>query len=511
MAELIFSGGLNEQDDTQVRPEECTAGYNFELGLGNTHFKPRKPFDFLGVATNAASLNGFVQLIKNDNTETTLVQAGNTVYQWDGTTTFTSRGTVTATSKLRGVTWSLGGYSVITDLSKLTVVKKWDGTTLSTLTTGLADPLYAKYALIYLGRVWLFNVKTTTDTPHLLVASAYETPTSYDTSKRATDSSFSTGNEAFYMLTPDLLPINGVAVFFNTLIISTETGRLYKLTGSNSKDFEWQPFYTGSAAIGSETMANIGNDIVFMRNGGVIESLRSTQDFGDVKTDDVSRWIRLTTAALTDCITIYDQERQKVYFFAGSNNLLVIFKDMVGGELSPWSVYKTNHTSSFSATSAIYMRRPSGTAYYVYWGDSSGKIYQMEGTGNGDPSTTDIDTVRRTKYIDDYGSDLKIVRGRVIYKRAADCDLLMDFEFSDDYAINRCTVPLEGPPSGGASGYFGGSIYFGGSFYFNVGFEFSQRISSKGFSSVGRGPGFYITTTVQSTQQFDILRIQDSA
>jgi len=46
--EIVFTGGLNEQDDTQVKPEECTQGYNFELSLGNTHFKPRLPFDLIG-------------------------------------------------------------------------------------------------------------------------------------------------------------------------------------------------------------------------------------------------------------------------------------------------------------------------------------------------------------------------------------------------------------------------------------------------------------------------------
>lgn len=508
MAELTFNGGLNEQDDTQVQPVECTSGYNFELALGNTHLRARKPFDLLGTATNAGSLNGIIQLIKADNTETTLVQAGDTVYLWNGTSTFTSKGAVTATSQLRGVTWTLGGYSVITDLAKLTVVKQWDGTSLTSLTTGLLNPLYAKYGVVYLNRVWLFNVKAGTDTPHLMVASAFEAPTSYDSSKRAQDSSFSTGNEAFYMVTPDLQPINGVCVFFNTLIISTVGGRLYKLSGVDSMDFAWEPFYSGSSAIGTETVASIGNDVVYMRTGGVIESLRSTMNFGDVETDDLSRWIPTTTSGLTDCITIYDQQRQKVYFFAGSNKVLVFFKDLAESGLSPWSVYKTDHTSSFSATTAIYMRQPGGSAYYVYWADSSGRLYQMDGTGDGDPSTTNINTQRRSKLIKTVES-ARGVRGRVDYKRKADIDLLMDFEWADDYAVNRCTVPLDGPPVGDPGGYFGGSSYFGGLFYFNSGFFYSDRISSKGFAAIGRGSGFYLTLTVQSTQQFDILKIRD--
>lgn len=520
MAELTFGGGINEQDESLVKPEECTAGYNFDLAFQRSKFRPRKAFSSLGTATNAASINGFIQLIKNDNTETTLVQSGDTVYLWDGTTSFTSKGSVNASSFLRSVTWSLGGYSVIVDLAKLTVIKKWDGTTFGTLTTGLGASLYAKYGLVYLGRMWLFNVKAGTDTPHLMVASVYENPESYNTSLRAQDSSFTTGNEAFYMTTPDLLPINGVALYYNTLIVSTENGRLWKLTGSDSTNFEWVPFYANSSAGGSgtscESMANIGNDVVYMKANGVVESLVTTQDFGDVSTDDLSKWIRTLTESLTSARVVYDQTRQKVYFFAGSNMVLVLFKDLMATDLSPWSRYKTSHTSSFVTNAAIYMRQPGGSDWFVYFGDSSGNIYQMDSESSGDPSSTEIETYRRSRFIEMFDSktgkpinpDLDSIRGRVYYRRISDCDLLLDVEWADDYSINRCTIPLEGPSTGDGAFYFGGSWYFGGSYYWNSGFQFSQRTSTKGFSPVGRGPGFYLSTTISTVQDFDVLKLE---
>lgn len=514
---LTFEGGLNQQDISLVKQAECIDGYNFELDYINTHFNPRKPFDLKGTATNATSINGFVQLIKNDDTETTLVQSGDTVYQWDGNASFTSRGTVSSSSRLRGASWELGGYSVIVDTAKATVVKKWDGSSFTTLTTGLTPTtLYAKYAMVHLGRVWLFNVKTTTDTPHLLVASAFENPESYNTSLRSKDSSFSTGNEAFYMVSPDLRPINGVALFYGDLIISTYKGRLWKLSGTSSLNFQWDPFYAGSYAIGTETMANIGDDVVLMRNDGIIESLKASEAYGDVKTDDLSRWINPLVSGLTSCITVYDQTRQKVYFFAGDNKLIVLYKDMLESGLSPWSLYKTNHASTFSTNAAIYMRQPGGSNWYVYWGDSVGRIFQMEGTSSGDAGSATIDSVRKSRMLDHIESvdgvlldhSFDILRGRIFYRRLSDLDLLMDVEWVDDYSINRCTVPLDGPASGDGAGYFGGSAYFGGSFYFNTGFQFSQRTSTKGFSSVGRGPGFYLSLTIQSTQTFDIMKIE---
>lgn len=510
MPSLTFEGGLNQQDATLVKPQECIAGYNFELGFSDTHFRPRSPFDKMGTSTNAGDIRGIIQLIKNDDTSTTLVQSGDTVYEWDGASTFTSRGTVNGSSYLRGATWSLGGYSVITDLAKLTVVKSWNGSTLSNLTTGLGASLYAKYAIVHLGRMWLLNVKAGSDTPHLMVASAYEDPTSYDTSKRAQDSSFSTGNEAFYMTTPDLLPINGVALFFNTLIVSTENGRIWKLTGTDSTDFQWVPFYAGSSATGTETMANIGNDVVYMKRGGNIDSLISVQDFGDVKADDLSRFIRDEVTNITDCITVYDQKRQKVYFFNSSGKIPVMFKDMMNTGLSPWSIYKTDHSSSFDASSAIYMRDPSGTDWFVYFGDSSGNIYQMDGTGTGDGGTTDIPSYRRSLLIekmDGYDPDFNQLSGRVHYRRVADVDLVMGFEWGDDYSSPTCTVPLEGPPVGDSASYFGGAVYFSGDFYFNTGFFYSERVSTKGFSPVGRGVGVYIDLSITSSQKFDIIKL----
>lgn len=512
MAEIVFSGGLNEQDDSQVKVEECTRGHNFELGLGNTHLRNRKPFDLEATATNTSPIRGFIQLVTNTGVETTLVQAGNTVYLWDGSTGFTSKGTVTD-GKLRGVTWSLGGYAVIVDVESLSnnVVKKWDGTTFGNLTTGLANPLYARYAVVHLGRVWLFNVKCGTATPHLMVASAYENPQSYDTSKAAQDASFSTGSEAFYMVSPDLQPINGAVSFFDTLLISTEGGRIYKLTGADSTDFQWVPFYSGSAAIGTESMASIGNDVVYMRQGGVIESMESVQAYGDVKTDDITRWIPNTIKERTDCITVYDQDRSKVYFFSETRgDVLVFFKDLIGSGLSPWGKYKTDHASSFITKAAIYMRDPGTENHYVFWGDDSGNIYRMDGVGCGDAGTTNIVVYRRSTYLNGFSTELNRIRGRVEYKRVADVDLIMQFEWADDYSITSCTVPLEGPPIGDTANYFGGSSYFGGVFYFNTGFFFSDRISTKGFSPIGRGPGFYLSTSVSTNQDFDVLKIRDA-
>src|SRR5882762_2775764 len=145
---LTFEYGLNE--NTNPQPGECSSGTNFTLNATQTSFVPRLPFDLKGTAPNAGSLTGFLQLIKRDNTETTLTVNNNTVYLWNGSSTFTSKGSVTAPAYLRGAYWSLGEYLVISDVQLNNVVQKWDGTTFGALSTGLGAALYAKYAVVHL-------------------------------------------------------------------------------------------------------------------------------------------------------------------------------------------------------------------------------------------------------------------------------------------------------------------------------------------------------------------------
>lgn len=520
---LYYGGGLNEQQTPTLH--ECIEGYNFELGLRQSKLVPRKPIDLKGTAPNASSVAGILQLVKRDNTETTLVQAGATVYTWDGALTFTSKGSVTATSQLRGVYWSLGDYLVLTDLAKTTVVKKWDGTTLSTLTTGLGASLYAKYGVVHQGRVWLANVTTSTDTPHLVVASRFEDPTSYDTTLRGSIDTFSSTAPAFYLLSPDLKPINWMGVFQNLLVISTEGGRLFQLSGTSPSNYTFTDFYVGSAATGTESAANIGNDVIYLKQGGGIDLLSSTQKFGDVAADDLSRWIPTTVMNKTGAIVVYDQVRQKVFFFV-SGKVLVLFKDLIGAELSPWSVYTTQQSFNFETLAAVYIKRPGTQQYSVYFGDSAGRIFDMNGSGSsGDAGSSDIQVYRKTRFIQNgegtdrikgiAGLDFKnrVLDGIVTYRRvAAACGLTIGFDWGDEYNASESTLTLKGAPSASAGNYYGGTIYYSGTSavaaYYSLGNLFARKISSQTFSPTGKGPGCFVYVSLNTSTDFQIDSIE---
>ena len=592
---ITFEGGLNENDNPEIF--ECQEGYNFDLRIGDTDLKPRRALDTKGTATLGGNISGIMQLIKRDDTETTLIfeddAATPTLYTWDGASTFTSKRTASLAvgSKLRDVYWSLDDYISIVDTAKLTPLLKWDGTTCTRQLTGLeagsaqavtsitrsgvtatvtttgshgystgdiaiiaganetdynieaeitvtgattftyivagspATPatgtitsdfgveLFAKYAVIHQGREWIFNVRTNdgaTDSslPHMAVASVFEDPSTFDSTTRSGDAGFSTGNEAFYVLTPDLKPINGVAVFNKQLVISTEKGRLFILSGSDSTDYAFIDYYAGSAAIGTESIVNMGNDVVYMRKGGNIESLRATDQSGDVSSDDVSRWIPDAIKDINESITVYDPSLQKVLFFV-SGKVIVLFKDILyGGQgQSPWSVYKTSLDFNFNTSAARYLRRPSETTWSVYLGDDVGNIYDLNGTAAGDNGATDIVTSRKTGPVPT-GDREAMISGRVQYRREGECELSLIYDWADEYNISQADITLSGPPSTDSGSYWGGESYWSGDYYWNKGFSFSQKIATKGFSPTGRGHTFIMEVYLSTTVQYQIDHIE---
>ena len=588
---LTFEGGLNENDGSGLN--ECQEGYNFDLVFGDTNLIPRKPLDLKGTAPLAGDISGILQLVKRDDTETTLIFEDDgvtpTISLWDGASTFTTKRTanLATNSKLRGVYYPLDDVLAIVDITKNTPVMTWDGTTCSRHLTALSDgagvsitgitqaagiatvtygavhgkaigdlitiigadqagyniegevlsipttttltyavdsgtvspatgvitadgevTLYAKYGAVHNGRQWFFNVTTdTTETPHLMVASAFENIQSYDTAARAEDGTV-TADEAFYILTPDLKPINGVAQFNKELVISTIDGKLFRLTGFDATNYAWVDYYSGSAAIGEETMVNFGNDVALMREGGRIDTLRQTDASGDVTVDDISRWIPMTTRGLTGALSVYDNDYQKVYFFVQSKILVLYKEHLYGSQTSPWSIFKTQLDFQFNTSAAVRIRKPGDTAYSVYVGGTSGEIYDLNGVGDGDEGTEGIQVQRRSNLIEELNTKNGVLFGAVQYRRKGQVDLNMSFDWSEEYNVTSSIVKLKGRGvSDLASPYYGGIFYYGDDSYYNAGFLFEGKPTTQRFSPAGRSPSFFFEITTDSIYPYQIDRI----
>ncbi len=502
------SGGINQLNDIAISPTEAVEGQNFDLGLGNTKFRPRKPFDYLATTTNAGQINGIMQLIKKDNTKTTLIASDTVMYDWDGATTFTSKDTISSLGKYRSFDWTLDDTIIITDNNKANPVLEWDGSTCANLTHGIAGVtnFYAKHGLVANGRAILANVTTdSTENPHLIAFSEYENRQNFDTTTRSGDSGFTTGNEPFYILSPDLKPINGMTKFQDIVIISTENGELFKLVGDDSTNYKFVAFYKGSAAVGDESFINAGNDVYFMKAGGVIESLRSTDTYGDVGTDDISLPVRDITKGLTGFQGVYDQTNRKILFFIG-NSVLVLFKDKLGGEESPYSLYKTTHDCDFVTNAATYLEYQSLTDKTVLFGDDSGNIYDLNGVGFGDGGAEDVLTQR--KYPLQESNYSSILQGRVFYRRHGACDLGLQFDWGDENSTTNAVINLKGSTGGSDALYFGGENYFGDTIYFGQGLISGGTPVSQGFSVIGKGTSVFVTISITTTEYFEVDYLQ---
>lgn len=503
-AVLTFGRGLNARARTSdVAGSECVQGQNYDLDLDFSGFSRRKPFDLSGTATNAERINGFAQLIKADDTVTTLVQAGAEVYSWDGASSFTSVGTVDSGSRLRGPrehNFTLDDTVIITDLAKATVVKTWDGTDFKDMAHDLGGNLFAKYCIVENERAFYGNVKTSTDTPHVVLGS---TRGDFDAlSESVRPIAENNPEDPFFIPMPDLRPMNGLKAGLGVVMMGTTQGQLYVLTGSNAQDFALEPLYLGSAVSGDEAMENIGNDMIFGPPGR-IESLSGTLNFGDVETDDISRWIKPLVDEVKSWTIVYDRRNQKVLCIPGGGNVVyVMHKGVItaGDGLSPWSPWKTAHASSFQPTAIMAMRRPTDNLEVIYFGDNTGNIYQFDGDGGQDGGSADIKVFRESGLIMPEEGKVFDVTGYIHYRRIADATVTLTFQHQGVNVFDQpITINLEADTTGafyGATDYYGEEKYYGS--------RFARRLTRREATIAGRSTALQVRVEIDGAVDFEI-------
>lgn len=510
---LTFGGGLHSrasQDD--IKDNECADGRNFSLDAGNKELRNRKPFDLAGTATNAGQINGFISLLKSDGSVSMLVQADDTVYEWDGASTFTSRGTVSSSARLRGRlehNWQLDDEVLITDLALQEPVMKWNGTALTDVSflqsdgsTAWVGDFRARYMIVQNERAIFFNIyDSTTAFPHLIVGAQRGDYTILSVSDRPSSSL----NEAdpFFMVQPDLRYINGVTEIKGNIITSSKEGSLFRIAGQSAQDFAIDPFFPRSGVDGDEALINIGNDALYARQGR-IESLASTDKFGDVETDDLSLKVSDKIETYDDWTLAYNSRVQRAYCFSdGVGECWTLHKPMVGGELSPWMKWVTDHSLDFQPTAVMTALDPSDGLEYVFMGDASGNIYRMEGSGSGDGGTTDIVTEWLSKLVT-IPRDAQVfnMEGWVRYRSNAAFTLTLTFEYQGENIFDRA-INLTIPGATGVA-YYGGTYYYGGDIYYT---QKTEKLARKIFPVPGRGNEFQVRASVSGTSDISINQI----
>ncbi len=503
-----FGGGINSaasEDDILVN--EASSGGNYVLDYKNRNLTPRPAINKLGTAPNGSPIKGFVTLTNSDGESSLLVQAGAAVYRWDSVSGFTNIGSCHVDSQLRGHShhyWPLDDVVIVTDLAEKTPVKIWDGSTLTTMTHNLTGDFYAKYCWIDNERAYFANVKSnSTPTPHMVVVSKLSDYQNLSISDRP--SSSLGADDPCYMLSPDLRPINGMLGYYSGIAVSTERGSIFNISGSDSSDFSISQFYPKSYATGKESLASSGNDILIGRLGR-IESLVSTQNYGDVATDDLTIPIKNQIVSLQNWMFAYNSRTQKVYSYAaGETTLWQFSKDVANSEFSPWVPITTNNYFNMLITSMMSIIDPIDNLEYIFFGDTYGNIYKIEGAvGEHDCGENDITTSWRSGILKlGQGYNAYGVQGYISYRAESDVDITLRVIFGgSNSSVDITNMTLEGA-SGGS--YFGGSYYFGGSSYFGA--QFSGSFKREGIFPAGTSEEIQIEIIREGTSFFEINEI----
>jgi hypothetical protein len=511
---LKFGGGIHTKaSPDEIDPREAAGGFNFTIDLENRNLINRAPFDLIGTVPNAQEIRGGFSLLKTDGTVTTCFQAGGTVYQWDGTTGFTSVGSCSSSSKLRGHwkshVWNLSDKVIITDLNLADVVKEWDGTTFSSsvFTDQASNPFgtfYAKYLNIDNERAMFGNVKDpSATTPSLIVGSARSNYNEITITNRPSNA-IGVG-DPFFLVTPDLKAINGLIEAFGAVMLSTEKGQIFNLSGSTSQDFAFDPFYPGSNASGLESMVDIGNDIIYGRQGR-IESVIDTNTFGNSQASDITSGISDIIGSYSGWTLVFNSRTRIAYAFPSGVSEVWVLNTAVrsSGQISPWMRWNTQHSLAFKPSMVMSMLDPVDGLEYIFMGDASGNIYRMEGTGaNGDGGTSVIDTQFLSKLfsarLDSNAYDFE---GYIKYAKLDSASITLTFQYQGKEIFDKSvTINF---PSISAANYYGGSAYYNGDFYYG---SFSGRLARQEFSPPGDANDFQVLVEYTGSNDISINEI----
>lgn len=502
-----FGGGLNTSaSEDEINDRECSSGQNFTLDYQNRNLKNRAPFDLIGQAPNGGEIRGWANHIAEDGTVTALIQAGDTVYQWSESSGFVSKGSVNSNARLRGTLdsyWSLEDKTIITDLELREVVLEWDGATLSTMTHNLTGDFKAKYCLVDDERARYANViSNSTATPHMVVTSKLSDHNNLSVSDRP--SSSLGADDPYFLLTPDLRPINGIVSAFGITAVSSEMGRMHKVTGNDSTDTAIQKFFPRSYASGDESTVFVGNDILYGRIGR-IESLASTDAFGDVKTDDLSVQIESIIEDLKNWTLVYNPRTQKVYAHATGQEFILELNKPLVGEVSPWSKLVTAHPIQMNPTCLFVLVDPDDGIEYTFMGDASGNLYKLEGTGQGDGGSANVKTIWRSKLFTlPRGMESFDYEGSVSYRSLTDETITIKVLFAGSNVTDASSpVTLKGTPG---ELFWGGTNYWGEDKYWGV--PFSGRFRTESFTPEGGSESFQIQVEHEGAGQIEIRQIE---
>lgn len=494
---IRFGSGLNTRVALQdVNETEASGGENFDIVPGDSRLNWRKPFDLVSTCPAGQPIQGYAHWTDIHGGRYLLVQSGGYLYFWDGHDTWVQTAlTVDYNARLRGTQasyWAPFDAVFIADIAGLApvLIANAAGPSIIPFYRG-ADPMgffRAKYILVANERVLFANiVEPAGGFPHLIVGSSTANPAIISTANRP--SSALGAGDPWFLPSPDIRPINGFLKAFQSSFLMTQAGSIFELVGDSASDFAVSEFYTAGAPTGTEAYVFDGDDLIYGRHGR-IESLRATQNYGDVATGDLSWLIGAATTDVADWRLVYNRTSQRLYAFPRDKaEVWVTSKHLYKSQnqLSPWVKWTTTHPLLFTPTCAFAAVAPLDGVEYTYMGDSFGNMYRMEGAGSGDGGWAPISGSFESKLFRTEGDGAaQNFRGQLDYVPEAPQSVTIRFTYAGEEEVSEAATLLLPGQTVDAWYWNDPDTFFGGKVYFNAAAAKRKRPRRQSFGMGGQ-------------------------
>lgn len=240
----------------------------------------------------------------------------------------------------------------------------WDGTTFTTLSSAPSDVVGAEFVVYHKNQMFFSKGETITFTAPY------------------TDSDFSAANGAGVINVGGA--ITGLIVFRESLIIFTEKS-ISQLTGNTLQDFLLQPITRNVGCVASDTIEEIGGDVIFLGPEG-LRLLSATDRVGDFNLGVVSKTIQDEMTSLISSSSSFSScviKQKSQYRIFGYNSSVT--SSSAKGVIGTQTVGNDTSTMSWAETVGIKAYVCDGdytnqTETLVFANDD-GYVYQME-SGN---------------------------------------------------------------------------------------------------------------------------------
>jgi hypothetical protein len=265
---------------------------------------------------------------------------------------------------LRSTKYKLAGVNKVMCVDGYNYPFTWDGTTFVTLSSAPSDVYAASFVVYHKNQMFFAKGETITFTAPY------------------TDSDFSAANGAGVINVGG--NITGLIVFRESLIIFTEK-TISQLVGNTIQDFVLQPITKNVGCVASDTIEEIGGDVIFLGPEG-LRLLSATDRLGDFNLGVVSKPIQeeMTTliassSSFSSCVI---KQKSQYRIFGYNNNITsnnskgVIGTQTVGNDTSNMSWAETIGIKAYVCDSDY-----TNQVEVLVFANNDGYVYRME-SGN---------------------------------------------------------------------------------------------------------------------------------